>query len=279
MDQKTGITLQNRSVQISLLGTLVVLLAFACTWLVFNGSPLVAKHAINGHSGGQTENRTTEPQDNHEHRQILAIASALGLAADTADLSTAVKGVVDERQELRGKYGDLLTKHTTLTTQHATLNREHGDLRKAKADYEVRVRNAAQKASANLSQRLAKTSARQVATTPGKAIPFVGIGFVAAFTALDVYEACEMVKALNEMNIELSNQTDLATRDKVCGLTVPTQTEISAQLRNNWQAAYSSAANAANQAGKSFSVTPPTIDASQMTKQACSIFAGRWFCS
>jgi hypothetical protein len=210
--------------------------------------------------------------------QLHAIPSTLGLAADSHDLNNAVRTVIAERQDLHGKYTDLTTRHNALGTQYSNLSRQHGDLRKAKLDYEARVRNATQKLSGNLSTRLANSAARQVTSTPGKAIPFIGIGFVAAFTALDVYDACEMLKALNEMNVALGTSADTNSSDKVCGLKVPTRDEVHNQLSSNWKAAYTSAAKVANEAGKSFSMTPPTIDRQQFTEQTCSIVDRLWFC-
>lgn len=278
MEHKTGNNQQNTDWIVGILGSMVVLLSAVCVGILTSDSLRSAIRSSVGLVVEQSTLQTVESRINRDQAQLLAIASALNLAADTHDLSGAVQTLVAERQDLSGKYNDLTTRHNALTTQHATLNREHGDLRNAKAEYEARVRNATHKLSSNLSSKLVKTSARQVASTPGKAIPFFGIGFVAAFTAIDVYEACEMIKALHEMNIELGTQADTNNRDTVCGLKVPTQDELRTQISKNWQAAYTSAAAAANEAGKSFSMTPPTIEAQQFTKQTCSIFGGTWLC-
>ena len=278
MDQQTSNIRPSKRWHVPILAGMVVVLSGVSVALVASdGLRTVVRTAV-GLTNGQPAPVPVAAAMSKEQMELLAIASALGLVADTHDLSSAVKTVVNERQDLRGKYNALSTQHNALSTQHAALNRQHGELRQAKEAYEARVRGATRKLSANLSSGLAKTSARQVASTPGRAIPFIGIGFVAAFTALDVYEACEMMKALNEMEVELGGLADTGSRDKVCGLKVPTQDEVLTQLSTNWQLAYTSAASTANQAGKTFSMAPPTLDASQVTKQTCSIFGGFWFC-
>lgn len=262
---------------IVLIGIVVALTVVCFSLMLSDGLRNTIRSSL-GISGDHFTQPMSESRLHREQEQIRAIASTLGLAADTHDLSSAVRAVIDERQALQGKYSDLTTRHNDLSTRYSTLSREHGELRKAKMDYEARVKNATHKLTGNLSSRLVNTAARQVTSTSGKAIPIIGIGFVAAFTALDVYDACEMIKELNEMNVDLGIPTDTNNNDKVCGLKVPTQDEIRNQLNSNWEVAYTSAANAANQAGKSFSMTPPTISAQQFTKQTCSIFNRLWFC-
>lgn len=278
MNQQTSKTRPNTRWHVPVLTGVVVALSGVSVGLVASDGLRTAVRSAVGFTNGQPVPVPVVATMSKEQIELLAIASALGLASDAHDLSGAVKAVVNERQDLRGKYSELTTRHHSLNTQHAALNRQHGELRQAKDAYETRVKGATRKLTSNLSSGLVRTSARQVASAPGKAIPYIGIGFVAAFTALDVYEACEMMKAINEMNVELGGLADKGSHDKVCGLKVPTQGELLTQISTNWQTAYLSAAAAANQAGKAFPMTPPTIDPSQVTKQTCSIFGGLWFC-
>ena len=255
------------------------LLASAIVILIVIGSALWNVSEIRAHADREKEQyRLLAENAAKEHEQLQKISLALGLVAVSDDLASLVATAFKERNDLKAANAELNQRHKRLDRSHTDLKDRHERVTAEKDHFETKTRNAVSKHSQVISSRLARNTSRQVATAPGKSIPFYGIAFVAGFALLDVYEACEMIKALNELNVEIGTQPDMESAKTICGLKVPSSEQLSAQLNSNWQAAYSSAATAANQAGKPFSATPPTVDPSLFSKQACSIFKGLWFC-
>lgn len=256
-----------------------ILAVSTITVLLIGGSALWKISDIREQAIRQTdENRPRIEDATKDHEQLRKIALALGVKAVSDDLATIAETVLKERNGLKAANTELEQRYKRLDVAHTDLSGKHQRLSAEKVHFERKVRDAVSKHSHSISSHLARNSSRQVVTAPGKSIPFYGIALITGLAVLDIYEACEMIKELNELNIEIGTQPEKENAEKICGLNAPSPDQIASQLSANWQAAYSSAASAANQAGRSLTVTPPTVDASQLSRQACSIFKGLWFC-
>ena len=78
-----------------------------------------------------------------------------------------------------------------------------------------------------LSKRLAKRAAIKLGSASGKAVPFLGIALVAGGVTWAIYEICEDLKELNELEKAFDPFAIFKTEeDKVCGLPVPTEAQI-----------------------------------------------------
>jgi len=266
MTSQTKNVTNKTGVSVPILISMAVLLLALCIGLVASDS---LRNAIRA----PLNLPPAQPIDRSAEKKLLEIASAFGLAEVTADLATLVKTTVDDRDGLRlkntdldrkhgaldahyrdldAKHVDLQTKHVALDQQHkqlqvanGELNKQHQQVKAEKIQYEARTKQAAGKFSRNLSSRLVKSTARQVASAPAESIPFAGIPLVAAFTAWDLYDACETMKALNEMNHELSIETQ--DSNVVCGVKVPTVDD----LQKNGKDAYKNAKKLLDEAGRS----------------------------
>ena len=266
MTSQTKNETNKTGVSVPILISMVVLLVALCVGLVASDS---LRNAIRA----PLSLPPAQPIDRSAEKKLLEIASAFGLAEVTADLATLVKTTVDDRDGLRlkntdlnrthgeldaryrnldAKHVDLQTKHVALDHQHkqlqvanVELDKQHQQVKAEKIQYEARTKQAASKFSRNLSSRLAKSTARQAASAPAESIPWVGIPMVAAFTAWDIYDACETMKALNEMNHELSIETQ--DSNAVCGVKVPTVDD----LRKNGKDTYDKAKILLDEAGRS----------------------------
>jgi hypothetical protein len=104
---------------------------------------------------------------------------------------------------------------------------------------------AAKRFSASLAKRSYRTTARHVAVMPGLAIPYVGAGVAAANTALDIREACDTLRELNELNRAL--QVDVEQEAPVCAQQSASREEIIGQVIANWRTAYAVSAAWINQ--------------------------------
>ena len=64
----------------------------------------------------------------------------------------------------------------------------------------IQQEKAIQKISSRVSKRTARGALRNVATMPAEVLPFIGLGVVVGVTALEIKEACETMKDLDELN-------------------------------------------------------------------------------
>lgn len=104
---------------------------------------------------------------------------------------------------------------------------------------------AAKRFSGALAKRVYRNTSRHVAVMPGLAIPYVGAGVAAASTALDIREACETLRELNELNRAL--QIDVEQEAPVCAQQSASREEIIGQVLANWRTAYAVSAAWINQ--------------------------------
>ena len=91
-------------------------------------------------------------------------------------------------------------------------------------------------------------AARNLASVPAEAIPAVGIAAVVGVTVLELKEACETMKDMNELNVlmgieELSGTEASIEKQKVCGMEVPSEDEVMDQVINSPRAAWEAMSN------------------------------------
>ena len=255
-----------------LIGMLVLLLGL-CVVLASHDGLRNAFRSMLGLPPTKSVVQIDHSAEENNRRQLLEISAALGLVAVSNDMATLVKAVAHDRDDLRfkngdlnrkhveldaryrdldTKHGDLQTKHVALDHQHkqlqfanGELDRQHQQVKAEKIQFETRTKHAASKFSRNLSSRLAKSTARQVTSAPAESIPFIGIPLIAAFTAWDLYDACETMKALNELGHELSIETQ--DGNAVCGVKLPTVDD----LQKNGKHTYENAKRLLDEAGRS----------------------------
>jgi hypothetical protein len=115
-----------------------------------------------------------------------------------------------------------------LTAAHEqALARARGPVRYRGAD--ATVREAVKDTAERVSRRVATATARNVATLPGEALPYVGAAVAVAATAWEVKDACALMEEMAELAaaFELGASPETAT---VCGQPVPTRAQIWAEV-------------------------------------------------
>ena len=118
----------------------------------------------------------------------------------------------------------------------------------------IQQEKAIQKISSRVSKRTARGALRNVATMPAEVLPFIGLGVVVGITALEIKEACETMKDIDELNqligvadidgeemrwdniswdnfswaniSEDNATTDNRTAHKVCGIQMPSFAQV-----------------------------------------------------
>jgi hypothetical protein len=162
---------------------------------------------------------------------LLAVAAAAGSAATVA--STLV---FDMASDLYDRFAaPMLPTVTTVRARQAAdtarlntaheqaLARARGPVRYRGAD--ATVKDAVKDTADRISRRVATATARNVATLPGEALPYVGAAVAVAATAWEVQDACALMQEMAELATAFEVGTP-PERDSVCGQPVPTRAEI-----------------------------------------------------
>lgn len=200
------------------------------------------------------------------------------LSVDAADVAANVKFLLERSQKsvaenalLQQKLGTAEKLHQDLAAKHRDLETRYLHLQKSKAEMETRTKAAAKKLSASVASRATRGVARHVGGAAGESIPVVGTAVVAAMLALDVVDACDLIKEVNEMNRSVG--VEVEDEQRVCGVKVPDQKQLAADVSKNWQAAYLAAANAV---GKPPSI--PQVSWNDLKAQVCAVAAVPMVC-
>lgn len=138
----------------------------------------------------------------------------------------------------------LAAERTVLMAANRTLENRNSFLAKAQVALEQKQKvhiAAMKKISTKVAFRSIKNAARNFSSMVLEAVPYVGTGVMVAVTALDIDDACNNVRDLNEMNKVAGLPGEDST--KVCGIRVPSREEILAQVKLKGQNAYKAAAD------------------------------------
>ena len=80
--------------------------------------------------------------------------------------------------------------------------------------------------------RSAKAAGRAVLTAPGKAVPYVGTAVVVGVTVLEIKDYCATIRDMKAIQREIDpSETHSEEEQRVCGMDIPTQEEILAQIK------------------------------------------------
>ena len=184
----------------------------------------------------------------------------------TRDIDTVTKGLQAEKASIAASRMALQERNTSLERVNRDLETKHGELIRVSA----RRTAAVQSFSQRLAKRAAVNAARNASAAPAESIPILGTTIMIAVTALDVADACNTIKELNELGGEFGTRPEDHT--KVCGIHVPTQEEALAQIKDNWRAAYQAAAESLNSAKVSLvPKVPPNLTAQDVKAVACPL--------
>lgn len=100
------------------------------------------------------------------------------------------------------------------------------------------AREAVSDTAERVSRRVSFAAGRNVGSTVGEALPVVGIGVIAAATAWEIHDACQLMGEMRELDAAF-NPDDPISDSEVCGIEVPTRAEIWQQVRSSpgkaWQ--------------------------------------------
>ena len=190
----------------------------------------------------------------------VGITAAMTVSSTVFDLiSSLVESVYDGATVRRHQNTELAKVRKQLDDEMASSKRLRRDLAKTTVERDRVKRELAERTvnyrgskrlareavadtSERVARRVAAAATRTVASTAGEALPLFGVGVIAAATAYELYDACEMMKELHALDVAFNPESAIAERE-VCGMQAPTQTEIWAAVKASPSAAWSTAAD------------------------------------
>lgn len=106
------------------------------------------------------------------------------------------------------KYFTLEKSYKAIEVRNAELNREHA----VKA-------NVAKRVSMRIGRRAVANAAKNASSFAAEVVPVVGTAAILTVTLSDIYDDCQTLKDLNELNITFDHEKEDDTA--VCGMKVP----------------------------------------------------------
>lgn len=106
-------------------------------------------------------------------------------------------------------------KYSNLEKSHRTLEARHGELKRVSATRSQVVKGI----STKIGRRAIANAAKNVGSYAAEIIPFFGVAAITALTISDLYDDCQTLKDLNELNVSFEHDAEDET--KVCGIKFP----------------------------------------------------------
>lgn len=182
------------------------------------------------------------------------------------DSETATKVLQAEKAGIAASSKALQEKHAGLERAFRDLETKHGALTRVSATRTAAV----QSFSERMARRAATNAVRNTSAAPAESIPILGTTIMVAVTALDVIDACNTIKELNELGSVFG--TGPQNHTTVCGIHVPTQSEALAEATRNWKATYTAAAKSLNRAKTALVPTSlPSITTQDVKAAVCPL--------
>ena len=156
-------------------------------------------------------------------KRLLLTASLLALIATniltltSTAFNTAISGALAAATGVRTVSSIMQTK---LASKDATINKH----KTAALNRKV----ATKRFGTRLASRTKRVAAKSIAAIPAEAIPFLGVAVLIADTGYEIYAACETMRDLDELYLELgvqSNDTSDAAHS-VCNPDLPDAGEV-----------------------------------------------------
>lgn len=176
-------------------------------------------------------------------RLMQANAKTQTLEAEVATAKAGNKRLSDDLDAAKRKGADLDTKLKSISKRNVELLDEVAILRRDRLVTYRGNKRLVQHAVSDTSERVARRTAtgatRNLTATLGEAWPVYGIAVVVAATALELSDACQTMQDLHELDVAFNpEKANGAEVQEVCGMRVPSQQELWAQVKGSPSAAW-----------------------------------------
>lgn len=106
-------------------------------------------------------------------------------------------------------------KYGALEKSYRALESKHVELKKVSAARS----QIAKKISTRVARRAIANAGKNVASYALEVFPFVGVAAITTLTISDLYDDCQMLKDINELNVAFEHETTM--ENTVCGIKFP----------------------------------------------------------
>jgi hypothetical protein len=151
---------------------------------------------------------------------LLASHNAISSERDSVakkhnELDERHRALSSEHADLQGKHKKLAVEHDDIQGKHKKLTSDHDGLK----SQSLNRANVARAASKRIGPKVVAVAARGVSTFIPRIVPVSGAAVSAGVLAWDIFDLCETMKALDELDVAFEQAP--TGQGKVCGLTVP----------------------------------------------------------
>jgi hypothetical protein len=148
---------------------------------------------------------------------FLALIATNILTLTNAAFNAAISGVMGTALGIRTVSGMMQAK---LASQDRAIKRQVAAQAKRKA--------ATRKFGTRLASRTKRVAAKSIAAIPAEAIPFIGVAVLIADTGYELYAACETMRDLDELYLELGVEGEASgdAAHAVCNPELPDAGEV-----------------------------------------------------
>jgi len=108
-----------------------------------------------------------------------------------------------------------IQKYSALEKSHKSIEAQHVELKKLSA---VRSQ-VVKKISTKIGRRAVTNAVKNVSSFAAEAVPVVGVAAIVALTVSDIYDDCQILRDLNELNVNFEHEKEDETT--VCGMKIP----------------------------------------------------------
>lgn len=146
---------------------------------------------------------------------VLTLVNDRAHSAGVSFLRTVLAPVLAEATMSRLLSQSPTEKYSSLEKSHKTLESKHVELKKVSAVRSQIVKNI----STRVSRRAVANAGKNVASYAAEIVPFAGVAFITALTISDLYDDCQTLKDLAELNFAFEHDT--SDEGTVCGIKFP----------------------------------------------------------
>lgn len=181
------------------------------------------------------------------------VENANPAASERIAVAQATARMVASSALLQQEIAGLKRQRLALAIDRKNLQNQLRDSRAAIALHKDRASELGKK----VLRRAARSVTRHLAALPGHALPVLSATVAVGSVALDIQDACESLKELDEFNHSVGLPS--VDRSRVCGRAVPSADELLTDVRHNWRRVYEVSANALNVGAQIIPNSPPSL--------------------
>lgn len=146
---------------------------------------------------------------------ILTLISDQAHAAGVNFLKSVLAPALAEATVSRLLSHSPTEKYSALEKSHRTLESKHAELKKVSAARSQVVKNI----SSRVARRAIANAGKNVASYAAEVVPVVGVAAITALTISDLYDDCQTLKDINELNVAFGHE--ITDDNTVCGIKFP----------------------------------------------------------